>query len=870
MFFSWFGSWVTHRWPVWLAVWVVALAGAGMLAPPLDDVVTTGEFAFLPVDSSSRVAERLFQHSFPRQATASTVAVIVRRTDRSEGLTDADLLFVDAGAAPELNSGEASTETSSATRPIDLKTRLDQLVAAHDLTPTVPPPTSTMPAAAASTAVSPDTKDESEAEESTSHVVTFRDRTSGQFLLSEDRQATLMLIELPAEFLDTKNGPIVGAVENLLFHDAEFRQSVPAGLELALSGTAVVGRDMLRAAKESAKATEHLTVVLVVGLLIAIYRAPLLALIPLMTVFVAVKLTMALLCLLAEQGWVTLFSGVESYVTVLLYGAGVDYCLFLIARYKEEIDQGIAWRQAIADAVRYVGSAITASAGTVICGIGMMVFAEFGKFHEAGVAISFGLVIVLVASLTFTPALLRCFGPWVFWPKIPVPGRITDGAVDGGWLQQLWDHTGAALRRRPLAIWSFSVLLLLPFAVVGAMFYNDLSYGLLSDLPQSSRSVVGTQIVQQHFSPGATGPIIVLVESDHWDFGLRGGDDGGLDQIRDFTLALKEQSANLQVTDIRSVSHPYGGDQDLDSIRSLARRKITTDRSVERYVAEATPDGRSVTRLELIAGLDPFSQDSIRHLTRLEQELPALLPPALRDQVVLRVMGPTASIRDLKLVTDRDQYRIDLLVITGVFLILVLLLRRPWLCVYLIVSVLFSYLATLGITYLAFWWWDGESFAGLDWKVPMFLFTILIAVGEDYNIFLMTRIDEEQRTYGPEGGIVHALSRTGRIISSCGIIMAGTFLSLATGYLKGMSQLGFALAVGVLIDTFVVRPILVPAFLLYVAQLRAPRAGETIATAPVAAGIPDQDAISDSAVMSDPAIVSDQPAVPGQTVAPSV
>jgi putative drug exporter of the RND superfamily len=123
---------------------------------------------------------------------------------------------------------------------------------------------------------------------------------------------------------------------------------------------------------------------------------------------------------------------------------------------------------------------------------------------------------------------------------------------------------------------------------------------------------------------------------------------------------------------------------------------------------------------------------------------------------------------------------------------------------------------TLGVTYGFYWWLDGENFAGLDWKVPMFLFTILIAVGEDYNIFLMTRIEEEQKVFGSVQGVTHALSKTGKIISSCGIIMAGTFASLMAGELKGMSQLGFALMFGVLLDTFVVRPILVPAYLVLV------------------------------------------------------
>ncbi|OYW15550.1 MAG: hypothetical protein B7Z55_14990, partial [Planctomycetales bacterium 12-60-4] len=230
--------------------------------------------------------------------------------------------------------------------------------------------------------------------------------------------------------------PLIQRIEELLFENETFQTEIPAGLELYLSGTAVVGRDMLQAARDSAKATEHLTILLVVALLIAIYRAPLLALVPLLTVFVSVKLTMELLCWMASQGWVVLFTGIESYVTVLLYGAGVDYCLFLIARFKEEVDRGIEPQTALVDAVGSVGAAITASAGTVICGIGMMIFAEFGKFRDAGIAISFGLVIVLTAALTLTPALMRSAGIGIFWPRHRAPDgtNVPDNvsAVDVG------------------------------------------------------------------------------------------------------------------------------------------------------------------------------------------------------------------------------------------------------------------------------------------------------------------------------------------------------------------------------------------------------------------------------------------------------
>lgn len=795
-----FGQFVVRTWPMWFFGWILAVVVATMFAPDRDSVIKTGEFTFLPEESPSRQAERLYAQAFPQESKASTIAVIVRRAETGQELSDTDLEFVDDG-----------TDTDDPDAAGELRERIVRIAEESGL----------ITAAAA--------------DEGESIVRTYRDKTIGQFLMSSDRRATLVVLDLNREFLDSDNGPLVQKVENLVFNDAEFRKTWPAGVELFVSGTAVVGRDMLKAAKDSAKSTERYTIILVIVLLILIYRAPLLALVPLVTVAIAVKLTINLLCILAQHGYVVLFSGFESYVTVLLYGAGVDYCLFLIARYKEEADQGIPVRQALIDAQGYVGAAIAASAGTVICGIGMMIFAEFGKFHEAGIAITFGLVIVLVACLTFTPALLSLFGKWVFWPKMTAEATVAKAFVEsdvpeGGWLQNLWDHVGALIVRRPMQIWLASIVLMLPFAVVGVMFYTDLSYGLLSDLPSSSTSVVGTRVVCEHFPAGTTGPITVLIKSPQLDFAQSQGDDAGIPVIQDLTTALNEQRETLQLADIRSVSHPLGGEEDLDSAGNAAKKRVMTKRAVDHYVShdEAT-EGR-VTRLELTSEIDPFARNSMEHLGRLQTEIRQHLPTEAAAEIL--VLGPTASIRDLKHVTDRDQIRIDLLVILGVFAILVVLLRQPGICMYLIVTVLFSYLATLGFTYLSFRFWDGDEFAGLDWKVPMFLFTILIAVGEDYNIFLMTRIDEEQKRFGPVKGVIHALSRTGRIISSCGIIMAGTFASLAAGSLKGMSQLGFALAFGVLLDTFVVRPVLVPAYLVLLHSGRFGRMGRWLGAIP--------------------------------------
>ena len=747
------GDLINRIWPGLLLAWVGILIALAMIAPKLERVVQTEEFAFLPSTSPSLVGEKLFGQAFPKTLVPSRVVIVVRRAD--SGLTDQDLEWIDDGV-----------DDNDPEREFELRERLLKIAEDGGGLAAGPheqgePAANVKPAAAQRSLISA--------------VRTYRDKTLGKFIRSEDGKATLVLVDLTTDFLNSDNQKTVGQIQELLLDtsekSAEFRKHIPPGLELSLSGDATVGRDMQQAARDSAKATENLTIFLVVLLLIAIYRAPLLALIPLITVFVSVKLSMSLLTLMAQQHWTILFPGVQIYVTVLVYGAGVDYCLFLIDRYKEELDGGMSFDEASANCVAKVGAAIAASAGTVICGIGMMMFAEFGKFRQAGFAISFGLIVVLVASLTFTPALLKLTGRWAFWPQMRTE-RVSSG---GGWLptaslssklsqvrwlQNTWDAVGRLLLKCPMTVWLTSIVLMLPFATVGLLFFSHLSYGLLSDLPSSSIGVQGTRVVRQHFPAGATGPIAILLHNDQVDFSERTSDgtNGGLDLILDLTTALSEKKTELRLADIRSVSHPFGGRESIDTIKGAVARKRTIDKSIEHYVSSNGSLANRVTRLELTAELDPFARDSISHLTKLQGEIRSLLPDAVRDQTEILVTGSTASIRDLKSVTDRDQIRIDVLAVIVVFLILVVLLRRPAICVYLMVTVLFSYLVALGATYTFYWAISPGEFAGLDWKVPMFLFTILIAVGEDYNIFLMTRIEEEQQKYGPVQGVIQALS----------------------------------------------------------------------------------------------------------------
>lgn len=796
--FASLGHLVRKTWLLVLVAWGAVVIVTRSLAPPFDEVAQDQELGFLPQNIPSRRAEALYKQAFPTDRIASNIVLIFHRGNDQRPQVDADRKFIEDVVEPALRQiamAEGGLADEAAPSELPLFS---------------------------------DTPPKAEAEKPTPVIARIRTPNApgaGTLLVSPDHRAMLVVMELTTEFLTRVNWPIINRVEDFA---KELRQSgkMPSGMDLAITGSAVLGRDHTHAQLDSIRATGALTIILVVTLLILIYWAPLLALIPLATVFLAVQIALSVMAILSARGHLTLFQGIQIYVTILAYGAGVDYCLFLMARYKEELDQGLAPAEAIARAVGGVGSAVTASAATVIGGIGMMYFAEFGKFRQAGLVIPLSLTLVLCASLTFSPALLRLAGRWAFWPqKLKTPGEKGEDPVEakanGGWfrageLQLMWDKVGEVLTRRPGTIWIATVAVMLPLAVFGFWQQGFLSYDVIGDLPPDSESVAGSRLLQQHFPAGEVGPVTALLVNSRVDF----GGASGREIVQHLTVRLTENKNVLGLADIRTLTAPMGITEAAKNpfygiqVSEEARKEAAERAALDRYVTDLGERAKVGTRLDLILATSPFSVRSIKALDQLDRAILEALPAELRADSQLYFVGTTASIRDLADVMRRDRTKIELLVLGSVFIILIALLRRVVVSFYLLLSVLFSYYTTLGVAIGVFWLLDPHGFTGIDWKVGVFLFTILIAVGEDYNIFLMTRVDEEVKVHGPVRGVTLALERTGPIISSCGIIMAGTFASLLIGSLSEMKQLGFALTFGVLVDTFVVRPILVPAFLI--------------------------------------------------------
>lgn len=654
-------------------------------------------------------------------------------------------------------------------------------------------------------------------------IDSFQSGLVGWRMVSSDQQCTLIQVSLGTPYLANATQH---AVEGM---DAVVKKRIAAanasGLLIHTTGSAGIGRDLTKATGDSLDHTTWATIILVIVVLLAVYRAPLLALVPLVTIAISVWVSMKLLALMTLLPGVHLVNISKIFAIVILYGAGTDYCLFLISRYREELEGGFSIKDALAKSVGGVGEALAASAGTVMVGLGLMILAEFTKVRCAGPAIALSLGVALLASLTLTPALLSVLGRVVFWPgKAPSAvfrARLADLSSPPPRLG-MWDAISKLVARRPLMTWIVASAILAPFVILGLQVKPN--YRATGELNPNCASLKGLSAIQRHFNAGEVGPVTVLLTSTQdWASPL------GQRELE----RLSRGFSNVEgVAEVRSLVQPIGfpwlevhpdpeGEHLLNQMLLMIQPFLQTwhDESIAEarghYVKKIRSDTEPVyvTKIDVILKTDPFEPASVETLKTLQTWLRLGLPNhnLLGEEIKYECYGITAIGMDLAEVTESDRRRVNAFVLLAIVAILLLLVKRIWLAGYLLVTVLASYYAALGATMLVGFLWQGHLLTHVDWRVPFFLFIILVAVGEDYNIMLISRALEERKKHGPIEGMRRALAKTGGAITSCGLIMAGTFATLMLAGLNTLMQIGFALAFGVLIDTFIVRPFLVPA-----------------------------------------------------------
>lgn len=674
-------------------------------------------------------------------------------------------------------------------------------------------------------------------------VWTWRDPIVGHKLGRDNPRARLIALHLQTEFTAVANIRVIEGLEELIREmKAEHRKIRSRDLHVEISGSAAVGADMLRAASDSVRQTEGVTILLVIVILTLVYRGPFLVAIPLTSIGLSLIVATSLVAMLArdpnnpDSGGLGVFTTTRIFIVVLLFGAGTDFCLFFLARCREILQRQVTpsrehFYRAIARAWQSVHNAIVASAMTTIVGLTMMWVAQFEKFRFSGPIIAISLAVTLVVCLTFTPALLSAIGRVAFWPALTISGRPVQRDVTSFWTR-LWTRIADIIVGYPARSLVLTTAILTVPAYYGWQCLGWVTYDFAEELSSDAASRRGSALISQFFKTRDSSPLTILL--------IRNEPFASDDELRQASEALSQELYLHGVDSVRSVSDPLG---DYPPARAMSlvnkdawrRRVLQTLRiSRDRYLSPVERYQGRLARFDVILADNPFSLDATATLERLsnliDRETQRQGSPWYQAQVA--TVGTTVGITDLRRVTQADQSRIQILVTLGVWAVLLFLLRHWVLSTYLIFTVLFSYFSTLGITYAFFGWAYGPDYHGLDWKVPLFLFVILVAVGQDYNVYLTTRILDEQRQHGMMEGIRRALGLTGGIITSCGAVMAGTFvamtspaithllatylpwLGLTAGapVLRGITELGFALSLGVLLDTLVIRSILVPAF----------------------------------------------------------
>jgi putative drug exporter of the RND superfamily len=497
------------------------------------------------------------------------------------------------------------------------------------------------------------------------------------------------------------------------------------------------------------------TVVLVLVLLGAIYRSVLVALTPLIVVFFAYTLAQAFVYLLAESG-ATVSSNATSILIVLMFGVGTDYCLLLVSRYREELRRIEDKHEAMARAVRRSGPAILASGMTVALAMLVLALADNKGTSSLGPVFAIGVACALVAGLTLLPTLLTIFGRRGFWPRRSVVAYDPEHAERES--QGLWRRFGDRVLQRPARALIATVVLFIAGAF-GVLAYK-VDYSTTSFFKDSVESVEGFDVMREAFPAGTLAPTTVLVSSDA----------GPVTQAQ--------------------ISSAEG---ELQKVNGVARVTDSGLRSTDGTTAD----------LDVILSEDPLDKSGLDVVPRMRDAV-ADTPGA-----TVLVGGSSAINYDLDKANQRDLELIAPLALVVMAIILGILLQAVVAPLVLLASVVLSFLCTLGISILFIRFVVGD--AGFDSSIPIFAFIFLVALGIDYTIFLMARVREEARKHGTREGMLRALSATGPVITSAGVILAGTFSVLMTLPVTFTFDLGLMVALGILLDTFIVRTIMVPA-----------------------------------------------------------
>lgn len=529
-------------------------------------------------------------------------------------------------------------------------------------------------------------------------------------------------------------------------------------LSLAITGPAGIAVDSLDLFSRADLVLIFSTVGIILVLLVVIYRSPLLALIPLLAAGFVYQVVNPLLGILGKSG-ADLSTQTISIMSILLFAAVIDYSLFVFSRYREELKEHASKFDAMKRAMRQTGMPVFFSGGTVLAAMLVLFFAQSGDYRNFAPTFATAMVVIMVASITLVPALFTLFGRRAFWPKIPKVGQ------DKIRSNSFWSKVGGFVVKRPIG----SVALVAIFLFISAlnMFNLEYEFNTLHSFPEDMPSRAGYEVLESNFDPGQLAPTTVLYEGDE---------------------ALTEEEQKTLIEELEQ--QPLVNQVRLDGMA----------------------ENGEVLNFSLTYSENPYNTVTIDALEKtIDQSGEILSNAGLEGE--LYFAGETARIVDDRQVNNRDVILIVTLETILIFGMLVVLTRSVKMPIYMMGTILVSFFAALGLgMFLTDLFFDIDTISN---RVPLYAFVFLVALGIDYNIMLVSRFQEERKKHPVKKAVELAVANTGGVISSAGLILAATFAVLMTQPIQLLFVFGFIVAVGILMDTFIIRGILLPGLIVW-------------------------------------------------------
>lgn len=570
--------------------------------------------------------------------------------------------------------------------------------------------------------------------------------------LSEDKSTMIIPMNLEADLGNESYAEINDKT-------TEVGKKIAEGLstEFYITGPAGIAGDTVKLFMSADLKLLFATIVIILVLLIVIYRSPLLAFIPLFATVVVYQVVNQTVALLGAGG-LEINNSTTSIMSILLFAAVTDYSLFVFSRYREELNHYENQFEAMKAAMRSTGTPVLFAGGTVFAAMIILFFADFRDYQNFAPVFGTAMLIIMIASITLVPALFALFGRKAFWPKVP-KYQDTKEVKHG-----IWGPIAKFVVNKPGL--AGGVVLLFLLVTAGNVFNLEYEFNSVKNFPEDLPSRVAYEIVEEKFNKGDLAQTTILVS----------GEELTRDQLVEITTFLSQN----------------------EEIYSARPSGLTEDQKYGKITVSLTEN--------------PYSQEAIEFIEKFREENETY-QLSNNQEVELEYAGITAQLVDEQQVNEKDIIKIALLETLLILVLLLVLTRSIKMPIYMMATILISYLSALGLGLFlvdVLFGYDAVST-----RAPVYAFIFLVALGIDYNIILVSRFMEERKYHKVKEALEIAVRNTGGVISSAGIILAATFAALTTMPITDLFVFGFIVAIGIIIDTFLVRGMLLPSLIIF-------------------------------------------------------